>query len=205
MNSQFYDSDGWLHAQPNVFNSENAIMFTIMIARLQGLRSVSIHPTRLISDYLLNCDRSEVNTKYKLSHDNLTAVYSFNCGVFYLKSARDQLNSYHPRDWAYYNIIENKGLKKLNYFLLSIVMIIGCARKYKRRTYGNGQKVKLVATDSKLLAWLRFKGGLDMPLTKKVCEYFIKRNFSEGWKGVFDTYFMDGHPLKQFNQAQYEL
>jgi hypothetical protein len=119
--------------------------------------------------------------------------------------ARDRLNSYHPREWAYYNIIENKGLKPLNYFLLSIVMIIGCARKYKRRTYGNGQKVKLVATDSKLLAWLRFKGGLDMPLTKKVCEYFIKKNFSEGWKGVFDTYFCEGHPLRQFNQAQYEL
>jgi hypothetical protein len=125
-------------------------------------------------------------------------------GLTYLKEARMKLNSYHPREWAYYNIIENKGLKPLNYFLLSIVMIIGCARKYKYRTYGNGQKVKLIATDSKLLAWLRFKGGLDMPLTKKICEYFIRKNFGS-WKGVFDTYFMEGHPLRQFKQAQYEL
>lgn len=196
----FYDEQGYIHAQPNVFNAENAVEFTIIKAMLADL-----DVTPLIHGYLVNCNRDKVNTKYKLSHDNLTACYAYiGCEIANFKKARKELNSYHPRDWAFYNLIEKKGFTPLNYFLLSIIMIIGCARKYKYRTYGNGQKVKLIATDSKILAWIRFKSGIDMPVTKSICNWLLKKHFGN-WKEVFKVYFIDEHPILEHDVKEFEI
>lgn len=204
--NNFIDSQGYIHAQSNVFNAENAIEFTIIKGALSN-ENIFIQ----VYDYLYVSSRDNAHTKYKLSHDNLTACYCYlvltniSLGDLYiLRQKRRQLNSYHPREWAFYNLIEGEGFKPLNYFLISIIMIIGCARKYKHRTYGNGQEVRLIATDSKILAWLRFKSGIDMPITKKICNWLIKKHFGN-WKEVFKIYFTDGHPILKHDVKEFEL
>jgi hypothetical protein len=196
----FRDNEGYLHAHDGVFNSENAIMFSILDHKLSG----SLPPWVLMYNYLENCARAKRDTKYKLSHDNLTACYSV--GLEYssqCKKARKDLNSWHPREWAYYNLVEGKDFLGINRLIISLVMFISCARKYKRRTYGNGNKVKLIATDSKILAWLRFS-RLDMPITQKICEYFIVKYFGD-WKGVFEVYFDKNHPLLKYDRDCYNV
>jgi hypothetical protein len=196
----YRDSEGYLHAHEGVFNSENAIMFSILYHKVSG----SLAPWVIVHDYLHNCARVKRDTKYKLSHDNLTACYSLNATFpETCKVARKKLNSWHPREWAYYNIVQGRDILYINRFIISVIMIISCARKYKYRTYGNGNKVKLIATDSKLLAWLRFS-RLDMPITQKICEYFIVKYFGD-WKGVFEVYFDKNHPLLKYDRDCYNV
>jgi hypothetical protein len=63
--------------------------------------------------------------------------------------------------------------------------------------------VKLPATSGKLQVWTRLN-AVKMPLTNKICTYFIRRNW-QNWKEVFNTYFEPEHPLTKYEPVKYEV
>lgn len=255
--NNFTDEQGYIHAQPNVFNAENAIKITIEHAILNHLNVLL-----QVYDYLSNCSVDKVDTKYKLSHDNLTACYAYlqwiiiNLSLIYPTSIliypnsegarykaiilirscidlviekRKELNSSHPREWAFYNLFEDKGFKPLNEFFLSIVMIWSCLFKYQTSVHGhkerdskklskvkryvmkvipfvkfdNYYRVHQVDTSGKLLCWLRFKSGINMPVTKSICNWLLKKHFGS-WLNVFKGYYVSEHLILKSETKEFE-
>lgn len=229
---KYRDEYGNLHAHAGVYNSENYPMFTCMsnmITEMPMETYVSNGTrTRVVSSKAFNCVRKMVNDKkglidYKfpsriLSHDDITTVcaWSYINGyvaheMFWKILIKNKLKyegrPLHPRDILFLGLLNNSTICRLLSPLLSIMMVHSQARVYKRRTYGNGNKVKLIHTDGKLLNWVRLKTGL-MPLTRWLCNKIIKmrkKHFNGNWKGVFDVYFEDGHPLRGYEVQDYEL
>lgn len=229
----YLDSDGYVHRHKGVYNSENAVEFTV-IAYFLGLVTRQ-HCEKVVLDYLDKCSKDKKDTKYKLSHDNLTACYVFldevNLGHFpeILLQRRKDLGSIHPREWAFYNLLEGKGNEKINRILISAVMIFSVAKKYKTSVYGStGDKiqdrikieimklipfinfkgfhrVEMVGTDTKILAWLRCQVFGFGEVADFLCT-LVKNNdtINNEWKGIFQIYF-DLHPIAQLESSKYDF
>lgn len=138
----------------------------------------------------------------RASHDNATALASI-AAIYRADHLRPQIlgEYWHPRDIGYFLFL--RGNPILIWFTY-LTMIWSCLRVHKTR---NG--VKLIATDSKLLAWVRFRtiehlgiGGPMFRLTRKICDKIIEKNFGS-WRGVFWTYFQ--HPLHPIRKLAAEV
>ena len=143
----------------------------------------------------------------RASHDNATAIASISAlalmdGSFALVPMKILGEYWHPRDIGFY--LKLRGNPILIWFTY-LTMIWSCLRVYKTR---NG--VKMVATDSKLLAWLRLrtleiKGdtGWMFRMTRDICDGIIKKKFG-GWGGVFCIYFKNPmNPVRRLAMEVY--
>lgn len=219
----YRDSSGYLH-RGRVHNSENAIEFTVIEFFLDvNARQID----HVVIDYLTQADRNKEHTKHKLSHDNLTACYAYFSYRYdvdeiedqpldatgkrmflLLISARKKLASKHPREWSFYNICEGR-FNIIDKVLISLIMRFSCFRKYKYSIHGDGSKgnerrlVKMIGTDTKILAWLRLCVMSDFKKTTAYCNKKIKKYFGN-WRMVFFTYFNE-HPLAHYKDEDYEL
>jgi hypothetical protein len=139
------------------------------------------------------------------SHDNHSALISVS-QIYGLKYHTTFFYKYwwrrvHPRDLIFY--IHSLGgiwrLLALPFIpLLSLIMILGAFPKYKNI---DGQLV--LATDGKLLSWLRLHTG-NFPLTKRVYDYIIRVNYGS-WTTIFGTYFRDvNHPNNIYARKIYK-
>lgn len=138
------------------------------------------------------------------SHDNHTAVIAvsqifglnYHTKFFY----KGWWRRVHPRDLIFY--IHSLGgiwsILMLPFIpLLSLIMILGATPSYKNI---DGQQV--LATDGKLLSWLRLQTG-NYPLTKRVYDSIIKEHYGS-WNLIFKTYFKElDHPNRLYAEKIY--
>ena len=152
---------------------------------------------------LVSLDRNE-----RWSHDNHTAWLclaklirpDWNMWAFPV----DWKHRCHPRDLIFYGFIRytktQNSLSTLFWLLLpfvSLTMIISCL---DTRKAGNG----ILRTSGKLLAWLRMEAfPEEFKLTKKICDYIIKRRFG-GWYEIFKIYFGEDHINTKLAKELYE-
>lgn len=109
----------------------------------------------------------------------------------------------HPRDVVFYLYMKGGIIGALAWFFLwipMISMIVSCATTYKVR----GAR-RFVATDGKLLTWLRCKAG-NLHLTYWICSEIISRKEKFGsWYKVFKIYFKhNDHPNVRLAKELYE-
>ena len=184
---------------------ENGVLFTAQYCILKKLLGKStVNETLLahraienskVDDNLYDASAPEKGEGW--SHDNHTAIVClgehFDLNV--VKFPKDwYYRRIHPRDIVFYlYFILPPGVlrfifKLLFFWVPSISMIVSCAQTYK---YRNGKKI--IKTDGKLLAWLRFN-TVSMPITKWICTKIIEKKFTRGWTRVFEIYFGKDHP-----------
>ena len=205
----YWDEHGFLHAQNGVHNSENAILFRVMHDLIKGM---SKEPYPYMAFYS-EAHPEKDHTPWKLSLDNMNA-----CCVF--MSARLVKKLLKRIPWYVYARPDNFftwTFASKNYLmyplaallmpLASLMMIYSCYKVYDKKPRGEGEHrvyVKLLATSGKLQVWTRLK-AVPMPITQKICNYFINRSPWNGWKAVFGVYFEANHPLNGYPKENYEL
>lgn len=109
----------------------------------------------------------------------------------------------HPRDLVFYLVVRGGLMGLLTrpfLFITSIAMILSCLQSYKVR---GGRKI--VKTDGKILAWMRFN-TINMPITKYICTRIVnKHKYFNGWRSVFTTYFVNlEHPILKCSDEAFE-
>ena len=133
----------------------------------------------------------EVNEQEGWSHDNHTGLVclSKNTGKHIHRQLKwdNWVQRTHPRDLVFYRMIAGKKWANLFAWIPMVAMIVSCYQTHKVR---NGMKI--VKTDGKLLAWLRFN-TIKMPTTKRICDYIINKKHG-GWAKQFEIYFGSEHP-----------
>lgn len=201
-NLRYWHPLGFLNAKVGE-TSQNGVEFLILHWRLSKiLNNPSVF--HAVDYWINNANRSEEDrhTPLRLGHDNLTAVYSYRKADHRMAKLALDLNTWYRPDYQYYCICH--GAKSWwRYALLSLAIIYGALVPWKFRRI-NGKWHRFKKTDGLLLTWLRFRGGLNMPMTQKIVNFFVDRYFGS-WYNVFATYFEEGHPILQFNQEEYEL
>jgi hypothetical protein len=135
------------------------------------------------------------------SLDNMTGILCF-AKKFNLMGIikRFPLFGYHslrPSNFFFYLYVKYPWIGIFFLWIPSLAMIVSCARKYK---YRNGQK--MIATDGKILAWMRCK-ACNLKLTGKICTELIQLHEFESWKDVFDFY--HGERFKDIPKENYKL
>lgn len=151
-----------------------------------------------------NGDISYFDGEGTWSHDNHTALTSasFILDMDYHKRLdwHGWYRRIHPRDLGYYLSLRYPAFKRVLLIPTQIAMIVSCYQEYKTR---NGNT--MLKTDGKLLAWVRFN-TIKMPITRKICNWLIKRNPKFGsWKNVFTIYFGLDHPSSQLDEKIYNI
>ena len=145
------------------------------------------------------------DSKEPFSHDNFTALISISqvYGLEYHTKFfwKGWWRRAHPRDVIFYihSLGGFRGILALPFIpLLSLIMLIGALPSYKNI---DGQLV--LATDGKLLSWLRLQTG-NYPLTKRVYDSIISYRYGS-WSKIFRTYFREpGHPNNIYSQKIYD-
>lgn len=172
--------------------STNGILFLVELILLLRLKGANVDTH--LTNYRWATEMMEMDGRYaqtpwttpwedEASHDNVTAIASLSYLLDYEWHKSIRFLSYpHPRDLIYYGLLQKKWWAKLLQPIHSLLTIHTCWRYYKAP---NG----LPDTDGKLLAWVKFQ-TYPMPITERICTYFIKKNFG-GWKEVFQTYFRE--------------
>ena len=174
----------------------NTIVYTVQYLMLGGLDlKVSFLDilVRHIDDKTGDWCNSDETTP--ISHDNMTAL-AICINRYGLQRLRfePQHAYWHPRDFIYYAFMSNSIFWRLfgNLFLWisSICMIFGVAFDH----YKNIDGARILATDGKLLTWMRLYGNNNLYLTKKVIELIMKLR-NKRWNDYFLVYFRDpNHP-----------
>ena len=204
----YWDEHGFLHAQNGVHNSENAVLFTFMLEEISGNDNRNPRP---YMPFYMEADPEKDHTKYKLSLDNMNAV----CNILVYPLLRELLTRIpwyvyaRPDNFYTWSVCAKKHwlLRKLALPFASLMMIYSCYKVYDKKPRGEGEHrvyVKLLATSGKLQVWTRLK-AVPMPITEKICNYFINRSPWNGWKAVFGVYFEANHPLNGYPKENYEL
>lgn len=182
--------------------STNGILFLVEYILLLKLLGKPIE--KHLKDFHFVVEVMEVDGRYaqtpwvtpaqdEASHDNMTAIASLSYleGFDFHKNI-PSFTYMHPRDVIYYGLLQRKWWAKFLEPIHSIITIHTCWRNYEAP---NG----LPDTDGKLLAWVKFR-SYKMPLTEKICNYFVGKQFG-GWKKVFETYFREPtNPVRMLAQ-----
>ena len=161
---------------------ENGILFTSEFFTLKKLLGRLSERDKFLAKQAIESQRvspsefraisEEIN-----SHDNHTGIVclSYLVGFDYHKRFfwKHWWRRIHPRDIVFYLYLKgglSRSIASLLMWIPSLAMIISCAQNYKVR---NGRRI--LKTDGKLLAWLRFN-TIKMPITELICTWLIKRN-----------------------------
>ena len=219
----YWDEHGFLHAQNGVHNSENAILFSLMH---EHLSDIIVSKKARVMFFHRACPTKD-HTPYKLSLDNMNAACCvYDIGHYYhdetgtvvltpKQAIRELLKRIpwyvyaRPDNFYTWSVCAKKHwlLRKLALPFASLMMIYSCYKVYDKKPRGEGKHrvyVKLLATSGKLQVWTRLK-AVPMPITEKICNYFINRSPWNGWKAVFGVYFEANHPLNGFPKENYKL
>ena len=199
----FFDENGLLHHVPNPTNdsSEIELLFTgeyiVLKTLLNKVTDEEINKFFNMLDFLAK----EIKEGKRVSHDNMTGIYcACKSLMHYCPQSMENVMRHlpaiekhrlHPRDLIFYNYAKGGLLGWLLLPLVSLMMIISCARIYKVR---NGNKI--IATDSKLLTFIRCT-AFELDWTFKICTWFISKNkFLKSWTGTALYYFKEeGQPI----------
>ena len=171
----------------------NTIVYTVQYLILGGLLDISFFDIlfRHIDNKSGDWCNSDGTTP--ISHDNMTAMALLVKRYGYTSIKFEPQHAYwHPRDFFYYAFMSNSPFWRIvgNLFLWvsSLCMIFGVAFDH----YKNIDGAKVLATDGKLLTWMRINGS-NLPVTKYICDYIVHKK--GGWNQYFKIYFKDeGHP-----------
>ena len=219
MNIYFWDKHHLIHPNPAEV-SENGILFTAEYWYLYNhlhanylykthLRAAIYSQSRLDSDiYQFKANPSDPNPGSHYSHDNMTGLYAMMilAGLSIKELPTIHWNDrlwLHPRDIAFYNILQQRKVAYLAFPLLVLMCAFSCLRNRG-------------ATSGKLLWWLRwhtliehFKGKnkIMVKLSRAALSFstfLIKFNHS-GWADVFAIYFKyKDHPINKLARQLYE-
>lgn len=141
-------------------------------------------------------DREYVNSDFAgpISHDNFTAFICLSKLVSLPKhDFKPEHAWWHPRDFIFYSYTSNNKVAQMFGFLLlwisCLIMIIGMWQENYKIIDGK----KVLATDGKLLTWLRIN-TFNLPITKWICDYIVKKKYIS-YELFFSIYFKDKeHP-----------
>jgi hypothetical protein len=206
--AKYFDDNGFLPP-----GGENGLLFTSEYLKLRQLLDEDSMLDYNRVNFALNVYKRQdgnflVNKKEGWSHDNHTGLVclSHNIDADYHRKIyySNFIQRIHPRDILFYLYIRGGITKAIAFpfmFICSISMIISCFQSFKYRRIG-GEMIKIYKTDGKLLAWLRFN-TVKMPLTKKICDYIIKKKH-KGWGHIFETYFGKRHPNTMMAKRLYK-
>lgn len=211
--SSYFDQRGLLGPQ-----GENSIIFTSQYYSLLLLSSDSKKRDFLKENYsaslinALESLRSGHNSfqsddpREPWSHDNHSALIAISqiYSLEYHKkfSWKGWWRRAHPRDLIFYvhSLGGFRGLLALPFIpLLSLIMLFGALPSYK-----NIDGDKVLATDGKLLSWLRLQTG-NYPITNYIYNHLIKEHYGS-WTNIFSVYFKDkDHPNNVYARLVYEV
>lgn len=137
---------------------------------------------------LVNSDGSEV-----ISHDNLTALYCISQLANLPKPGFKPEHAYlHPRDFFFYMWASGGVLGAIGTLFLWIPFLC-MVESVLNTTYKNIDGQDVMATDGKLLTWLRIN-SFNLPITKWICDRIVKWKYGS-YQSFFDLYFKDpNHP-----------
>ena len=127
----------------------------------------------------------------------------------------------HPRDIVYWSYLDGKLWAKFMIWYPILEMIYSCYEAKEGRPrlhekvlhfFKTGKWLKteryIIPTSGKLMTFARMYPIKDKFIGKigwKICSYFISKNFSNGWKEVFNIYYRNPENLiKQRVNKQYE-
>lgn len=209
MTDKFFDDRGLLGP-----HGENDIVYTAEYYALVLLASnYKTRMERILKPDLIRALESLVvergaflssDSSEPWSHDNHTALISisqiYNLEYHTKFFWEGWWRRMHPRDLIFYihSLGGFRGLLALPFIpLLSLIMILGALPSYKKI---DGQLV--LATDGKLLSWLRLQTG-NYPLTSRIYNYIIKKRYGS-WCNIFSVYFKDPeHPNNVYSRLIY--
>lgn len=171
----------------------NTIVYTVQYLMLGGLLDISF--LQILFIHLDNESGRWCNSDgtMPVSHDNMTAL-----AILIKRYGRTAIKFepqhayWHPRDFFYYAFMSNSRVWRIigNLFLWvsSLCMIYGVAFDH----YKNIDGARILATDGKLLTWMRINGS-NLPLTRLICNLIVR--MKGGWSQYFSIYFKDEeHP-----------
>lgn len=188
----FFSEDGLLHNEPMPSRSENALLFLIEYRILVGVDQYTWLQTRnLCANYL------DGHTDQDLSWDNYEATAAFASWIDsdFLRNKIKifSLKRMHPRTIAYLLWVKYPLIGFWFLPIVTIASIFACLRTWKVRPHG-----RFLATDTKLLTWVRFTGS-QMWITEKICTYILGRKKEFGsFERCFEIYFPnEDHPIRQ--------
>jgi hypothetical protein len=177
---------------------ENPILYTAEYAALTHPNAFSADKAKIAIESLLNKERDgfEAVKGEPFSHDNMTAVVclsklynlSYHTKFFWKHWWRRA----HPRDWIFYLSLKEGIIGRiagLFMFIPSMCMIYGLLFDHYKII--DGQRV--LATDGKLLTYLRLSCCTSLKLTQKLC-HAILRYRKVNWSDYFKIYFGQQHP-----------
>ena len=179
----------------------NTIVYTVQYLMLGGLLNISF--MQIIFNHLSD-DGSWCNSDgtTPISHDNMTALAILvkRYGSHGKIQFEPQHAYLHPRDFFYYafmcNSLRWRIIGTAFLWISSLCMIYGVAFDH----YKNIDGAKVLATDGKLLTWMRINGS-NLPITRFICNQIVK--YKGGWSQYFKIYFKDeGHPNRVMAIAQ---
>ena len=181
----YWDKNYHLHPHKTKY-SENGILYAFYYHLLY--KQFHKHLYELKIGLALSSFR---DNPYNLSHDNVTAYKCLYLFMFRKPSTHRFAHWHrrvHPRDIIFWRMLESSIFRFLA-IIPAIAMVISCFRSREH-------------TSSKLLAWSRLE-IVNMPLTKRICDYLIKRTHGS-WSDVFAIYFKDtNHPCNVLARSLY--
>ena len=212
----WYNSDGYLQSRKDELGAQNGVMFSVMDYKLSYNGSVpqKANLFYLVKQFIEYAYRDRVD-QYKLSLDNMNGVtLAYKLDVINYKSFKecraktswdqrlrpDNFITWYHMEWYLIPIT-------IFMMIFAIPMILwSCFDLYDDQPRGEGEDriyIEELATSGKLQVWIRLHCMRWLPI-KRICTWLLPARYGN-WKGVFDTYFPKGHPLKQYLPFQYEL
>lgn len=195
--ANFFDDLGYLHAEPDIFNSENAVLYTVILNEFKTVPNIRY----ILKDYINHCSDDVEDDRYKLSLDNLNGLaLAVSRGIILkseFKEAYDKcdlLTKLRPDNLYTWSKALDRNLLAAIVRPLAYAMMRGSCRKYlDKKPRGEGENRHYInepATSGKIQVWVRLRANPDNKFAA-VCTDLVEANFFS-WAEVFIIYF---HPL----------
>jgi hypothetical protein len=168
----------------------NDILYTAEYFALCRTKPI-MHIITLIHQHLSRDDKwTNSDGTTPISHDNMTAIVCLEKLIGGRILFRPEHAYWHPRDFVFYAWNSNSRFWRI--FGGSLLWITSLCMIWSVLVdrYKNIDGKMVLATDGKLLTWLRLE-CTHMPITKWICDKIVKKR--SGWKHYFQVYFGEDH------------